>query len=120
MMLRHRRTMAPCWRRDYRDSLGGLRHVGGHSSVVSRNFQNATLAGRVNDWMASRINSGAFAGDGIVPGDGIVCGPSALGRMFVSCTVMDQNVGTIRTALVTVYDPANWAHSPVNVSFSQN
>lgn len=87
---------------------------------TTQNPQTATLADKVNVWMASRINAGAFVGDGIVPGDGSVCAQSGLGRMFVSCTITDQNGNTIKTALVTVYDPSNWAHSPINVSFSQN
>jgi len=98
----------------------GCGTAGSHGSGASGNPQDATLAGKVNAWMTSRINAGAFAGNGIVPGDGVVCGQSGLGRMYVSCTVMDQNGHTISTALVTVYNPSDWAHSPINVSFSQS
>jgi hypothetical protein len=96
----------------------GCGTAGGHSST-SENPQATTLAGKVNAWMASRINSGAFTGDGIVPGDGVVCAQSALGRMYVSCSILGQDGNTVNTALVTVYNPDNWAHSPINVSFSQ-
>lgn len=98
----------------------GCGTAGGHTSSTTEDPQLTTLAGKVNAWLASRINSGTFVRDGIVPGDGSVCAQSGLGHMFVSCTIMDQNGNTISTALVTVYNPSDWAHSPINVSFSQD